>query len=104
MATYCVTFRIANKVVDGKDYDTRRKLLLNNACEGSDGWWAEPTSFIIVSSPKDTYEFAKQVTKVLSAKIDLILIFDPSDMSAVCFGNVEHPSILSEFIPSVRFD
>lgn len=102
MSTYCVTFRIADRPANGKSYAERRTLLLENAHAGSDGFWDEPTSFILVGSNKDTHSFAAQVTKGLSAQHDLVFIFDPDDMSSVCFGNCEHLDVLKSFFPLLK--
>ena len=50
MANYCVTFRIADKAVGGKTSVDRRQALIDNADDGSDGYWEETTSFLLVGS------------------------------------------------------
>jgi hypothetical protein len=53
MWTYYVTFRIANRTVEGKTYDERRAMLIANARKANGGFWDETTSFILVESHVD---------------------------------------------------
>ncbi len=102
MSTYCVTFRIANKTVAGKTYSDRYSALTDNLHEGSDGYWSEPTSFILVGSTLDTNAFAKKAVKGLSDKEDMLFVFDPEDMSACYFGAVEREDVLKSFFPRAK--
>ncbi len=100
MFTYCVTFRIADKTVGGKAYDDRRQLLINNVYpKDGGGYWEETTSFFLVQSSLGTPEFSAKACKGLSANDDLVVVFDPSDMSACYFGPVAHPDVLKHFFP-----
>ena len=86
----------------GESYDDRRNRLIDNVYDGSDGFWSEPTSFILVGSSLHTLPFAEMACEGLSAEHDLVLVFDPEDMSAACFGDVEHLDILKSFFPLVK--
>ncbi|ERP87267.1 hypothetical protein Q669_10915 [Labrenzia sp. C1B10] len=97
MATYCVSFRLANKTIGGKSYDERRKLIETNVWAKGQGYWDETTSFILAGSDLDTFSFAKKASEGLGAKDDILLVFDPSDMSAAYFGPVDSPEILGSF-------
>jgi hypothetical protein len=101
MDNYCVTFRIAERVVDGKSASERRQRLIDNVY-GEDGFWDEPTSFILVTSSLSTSEFAKMACAGLSASHDLVFIFDPKDMSAAYFGKIDHLDVLKSFFPQAR--
>jgi hypothetical protein len=61
------------------------------------GYWDETTSFILVESNLNTPAMAKHVSKGLSAKDDMLVVFDPSDMSCAYFGAVMHPDVLKSF-------
>ncbi|HEX2257287.1 MAG TPA: hypothetical protein VHG92_11420 [Afifellaceae bacterium] len=102
MSTYCVTFRIADKSVNGKTYADRREALIDNVYADNDGYWEETTSFFFVGSSLDTYSFAKKAVKGLSPNDDLVVLFDPSDMSAAYFGPVEHLDVLKFFLPGIK--
>ncbi|RCK48888.1 hypothetical protein [Thalassospira profundimaris] len=102
MSTYCVTFRIASKTVNGKTYDDRYEKLIDNLHTGSNGFWAEPTSFILVGSSLDTNSFAKKIVEGLSRSDDMLFVFDPEDMSACYFGAVDGPDILKSFFPRAQ--
>lgn len=97
MFTYCVTFRIADKTISGKTYDDRRDALMDNVRSKDQGFWEETTSFILVESELTTDAFAAKAAKGLSAKDDLVIVFDPTDMSLAYFGPVEHPEVLKSF-------
>ena len=104
MATsnYCVTFRIANKTVGGKTYDERRLSLVENVRENGRGYWEDTTSFFLVESSLNTPTFAARASKGLSATDDMVVVFDPADMSACYFGAVRHADVLKSFFPRLQ--
>lgn len=99
---YCVTFRIADRTVGGKTYNERRNLLIENANKEKIGYWEETTSFLLVSSALNTPDFAKRVCQGLSADYDMVLVFDPTDMSASYFGALQHVDVLRSFFPKLK--
>lgn len=101
-SNYCVTFRIANKSVDGQFYDDRRQRLMKNVRAEGLGFWAEPTSFLLVESDLSTPAFGMAAVKGLSSRDDLVFVFDASDMSACYFGAVEHVDVLLSFFPKAK--
>ncbi|MBO6668250.1 hypothetical protein [Parvibaculum sp.] len=100
--TYCVTFRIADKTVGGKNYSQRREQLVENVHTEGLGYWEETTSFFLVESTEDTPSFARKAAKGLSERDDLLVAFDPSDMSAAYFGPLEHVDVLASFFTSLK--
>lgn len=101
MSTYCITFRIANETVGGKTYNERRQSLIDSIPKNN-GYWEESTSFILTNSNKNTPDFADSISKGLSKSKDLLVVFDPSDMSLAYFGAVEHPEVLASFFNSAK--
>jgi hypothetical protein len=101
-SNYAVTFRIANMTVNGKSYDERRDQLLQNVRTDGLGFWDEPTSFMLVESTLSTGAFSKAAVQGLSAKHDLVFIFDPTDMSACYFGPVQAVPVLLSFFPEAK--
>lgn len=99
MATYCLTFRIANVTASGSSYSDRYQSLIDNVRTRDGGFWEETTSFFLVESPLDTTGFVKNAVRGLSAKHDMLFAFDPADMSACYFGDVEHVDVLKSFFP-----
>jgi len=97
MHTYCVTFRIGSETVGGDSYAIRRKRLIDNIRVDGRGFWDGTTSFLIVEAPESTESFAQRACDGLSAKHDLIIVFDPDDMSMVHFGPVPEADILASF-------
>lgn len=101
MFTYFVNIRIAAKTVNGKTYSDRYNQLVENV-QSTDGYWDEGTSFFITQSDLSTHAFGSKVVKGLSAKDDLVLVFDPSDMSAYSFGPIEHLDVLASFFNTLK--
>jgi hypothetical protein len=101
MATYCVTFRIANRSVGGRTYDERRQSIVD-ALHGHGGYWEETTSFVIANSDLDTTSFTVNASKGLSADHDMLAAFDPDDMSLAYFGAIKHPDVLASFFRTAQ--
>jgi hypothetical protein len=97
MATYAITFRIGNVTVNGKTYDERRAALVDSARTEGMGYWDETTSFFMVESLKSTDALGRAVSASLSAKHDMVVVFDPADMSACYFGAVKYEEVLRSF-------
>lgn len=102
MSTYVVTFRIANLTARGHTYDERRERLVENVLAEGAGYWDETTSFFFVESNKDTYAMSEALVVGLSSKHDIVVVFDPQDMSACYFGPVQHEDVLLSFLPRAR--
>ena len=102
MAHYCVTFRIAEKPAAGLSAAERRQRLIDNVYTKGGGFWDEPTSFIFAESALDTYQFGGKAVEGLSRRDDLVLIFDPEDMSACYFGPIEDEAVLLSFLPGAK--
>lgn len=101
-STYCVSFRLADKTINGKTYEERRQLLIDNIHADGCGYWDETTSFFLITSGLDTNAFSAKACRGLSTTEDMIFIFDPTDMSSCYFGAVKHPDVLKSFFPKLR--
>ena len=101
-STYCITFRIADKTVGGKTYADRRQMLMHNARTKGLGFWEETTSFVLTESAMNTWDFADKVCSGLSAANDIVVVFDPSDMSMAYFGPVAAPDVLRSFFVTAQ--
>jgi hypothetical protein len=99
---YFVTFRIADKTVGGKSYTDRYETLIDNVYVEGNAYWDETTSFLIVGSPLDTNTFLAKACKGLSANDDIVVAFDPTDMSAAYFGPIKHPDVLETFFRTLK--
>jgi hypothetical protein len=102
MWNYCVTFRIANQTVAGQTYADRYSKFIEAVRFEKAGYWEETTSFLFVESALHTDAFTKRVVQGLSAGHDMVVVFDPTDMSACYFGAVEHVDILRTFLPKLK--
>ncbi len=56
---------------------------------------------MLVEPALDTNEFSRRAVQGL-AKEDLVFIFDPTDMSACYFGDVQHVGVLLSFFPKAK--
>ncbi|QNQ62531.1 hypothetical protein IB024_01875 [Brucella sp. 6810] len=95
--TYFISFRIDASTRKGKTYNDRRESLIAAAREANAGFWDATTSFIIAESLLSTGGFAAKLTKELDENHDMLVVFDPSDMSMVYFGDVNEPEVLCSF-------
>lgn len=103
MSNYCVTFRIADRTIGGKTYKDRRQGLVENVqAAGGPGYWEETTSFLLAESGLSTEAFAAKACRGLSAADDLVVVFDPADMSACYFGPLKHVDVLRGFFPKLK--
>jgi len=99
---YVVSFRIADKTIDGKTYQNRYDTLVENLAYRCDGFWFDTTSFYLVGSSENTSAFARRVVRGLSSKHDMLFAFDPEDMSACCFGAFQSEDVLESFFPRLE--
>jgi hypothetical protein len=102
MSTYCVTFRVADKTLNGKTYDERRQSIVDAVRTEDMGYWEETTSFFLVESNLQTEPFAKKASTGLDATNDMLVAFDPEDMSMAYFGAVKHPDVLASFFRTAK--
>ncbi|MDP9872348.1 hypothetical protein J2S88_000541 [Agrobacterium tumefaciens] len=102
MSTYCVAFRIAAKSVNGRSYEERRDSVIDAIYAKGEGYWDELTSFFIVTSPLSTKQFAERASAGLSREDDLLLAFDPGDMSSAYFGNFQHTEAMASFFRTAQ--
>ncbi|MEJ5081046.1 hypothetical protein [Ochrobactrum sp. MYb379] len=100
--TYVISFRIADKTVGGKTYGERRESLMEAAFTKGLGYWDATTSFLLVNSTLNTEAFAKKLSAGLDANHDMLVVFDPSDMSLAYFGAVMEPRVLASFFNTVK--
>ena len=70
---------------------------MDAARQADAGFWDATTSFIIAQSPLDTTTFGKRLTAGLDSKKDMVVVFDPTDMSMAYFGAVNQAEILRSF-------
>lgn len=97
MSTYVISFRIADRIAGGKTYDERRQALIEATRKHDGGFWDATTSFFLTESDLDTISFGNELCAGLDATHDMLVVFDPSDMSMVYFGAVPNPDILGSF-------
>ncbi|TAX50374.1 hypothetical protein ELH99_09485 [Rhizobium leguminosarum] len=97
MATYFLSFRIADKTVNGKSYAERRQAMIDAVRTKGHGFWDGTTSFLVVESGLSTQGIAANASAALSSSDDMLVAIDPEDMSMRYFGKVGHSEVLSSF-------
>ena len=97
MATYCISFRIGEVDTWVGSAAERRQSLIDAAYQASDGYWDETTSFIIAGMNLDTPGALAEIVRGLDQSVDLVIVFDPADMSLSRFGNFSAPEVLDSF-------
>lgn len=97
MANHFLSFRIADKTVNGKSYAERRQGMIDAVITKGHGFWDGTTSLIMVESPLDTSTFAARAGASLSKNDDMLIAFDPSDLSMAYLGAVGDEDILKSF-------
>ena len=103
MATFWVTFRIADEYVDGHDDDDRRLMLYEAIRQASNGkWWKEPTSFVLFSSDLSIDAIAEQIRDAISPIHDIVLIREDGVKSARVVGLVEDEDLF-EFMDYAQY-
>jgi hypothetical protein len=100
--TYCVTFRVADRTVDGQTYSERRQSIIDAVRGQNLGYWEETTSFFITESGLSTPDLARDASAGLSEQYDMLVAFDPSDMSMAYFGAIQHPDVLASFFRTAK--
>lgn len=93
---------VASQIANGKTYDERRQSIVDAVRRDGLGYWDETTSFFLVESSASTPDVAKIASAGLSATHDMLVAFDPSDMSVAYFGAVQSPDVLGSFFASVN--
>lgn len=75
MATFWITFRLADEVVDGRDYATRYKALIDAlTIHRGSGWWYEPTSFWLMDSSSTRIQLAAAAKAAVAPSKDLVVV------------------------------
>ncbi|MBI4923487.1 MAG: hypothetical protein HY834_17245 [Devosia nanyangense] len=98
MATFWITFRIANDAGYSDRYDA-----LNAAIDRScDGWWVEPTSFYLVNSSLDIDALATRLKAAINPRVDLVLVGMPDFKSARVVGKTDYLDSLRALMPFVK--
>jgi len=101
MATYWVTFRIADKTVDGETYATRHKALTDTINLHCSNWWVESTSFLLFES-KNTLDQLAGVLKASVSDEDLFLIRACEGANARIYGNVSDDDVFT-LMPYLKY-
>lgn len=96
LSTYFVSFRIAPTIVDGRHPEDRHRSVVERA-RGKASFWDASLSFIMTQSTLLTPEFGAHVTADLSRDHDILIAFDPGDMSLCYFGPIEQENVLKSF-------
>jgi hypothetical protein len=101
MSSYWVTFRIADRVVNGRTYDVRYEALKDAIKRHASKWWLEPTSFIAFSSANDIGAISAACKAAIVPQYDMFLIRKMDEKSAIICGANEDRDIY-EMMPYLK--
>lgn len=102
MATYWMTFRIAERRVDGRDDDDRRAALYETVRLATNRqWWKEPTSFVLFRSEYSITDTVDAIRTAISEQHDLVLLRDLDTKAARVLGVVEDTDLF-DLMPYVE--
>ena len=93
MAAYWVTFRISEKTVGGKDYETRYTALVGAIHSAAAKYWQEPTSFLAFESSKSIEDLGATFKRQIAPSHDLFLIRQMDVKDALICGDSEDEDI-----------
>ena len=86
MATYWITFRIAEDRVGSRTYEDRYKALQDAIHQRATQWWAEPTSFYAFTSLASIDTLAAEFKRAIAPSHDVFLIRVMDTKSAIICG------------------
>lgn len=89
---YAVSFELRKD----SSYNERYQSLMDELGKGTEGLWAETTSFILVRSSEDIATFADRLyfsSKLIDTK-DILLVFDHNCSAAIARGPISYPATL----------
>jgi hypothetical protein len=75
--TYWITFHIKDQKTTKGSYGDRYAALINALQEINDGWWAQPTSFILFGSEQPRANIIARLKKALDTSVDVAVIGEP---------------------------
>ena len=97
MAVFWISFRIADKTVNGKTYNQRRDGLETAIGSVSSAWWKETTSFIVFETRQTLETVARTIKREIAPACDLFLIRRMDAKAAIICGNNDEPEIYDLF-------
>lgn len=101
MEIHWVTFRLAEKTVGGRDYNTRYKALGEAVGRHCEAFWDEPTSFWLVKSASTRSQIAATVKGAIAPTEDTVLIGTMGQAGALLVGTSAKLQTLKALIPAL---
>jgi hypothetical protein len=99
MATYWLTFRIADEGDYGHRYDQLHQTVFE--LTGGGKWWVEPTSFYVFESTLNADQVAGRIKSCLDEDYDLALLGMPNFKTARAIGAVKDQDLF-DLIPFAK--
>lgn len=88
MATYWITFRIADVTVAGRSYEDRYNALVKIVTDTSPKWWGQTTSYLAFTSDQSIGSIATKFKAAVAPSHDLFLLREMDKQSArICGKN-----------------
>lgn len=96
--TYWITFHIKDVNTAKGDYSARYKALTQAIFEMSDGYWPEPTSFILFSTDKSAAEIIAAIKGAIQSSVDLVVLGMPSVKRFDVIGATAHLDVIQSLV------
>lgn len=101
MATYWITFRIADNTVGGRTYDDRYESFTTTILASSSSYWDQTTSFYIFESDLSIDALASILKMEIAPTCDLFVIRELGKHSARIYGHNDDKEIFV-FMPYLK--
>ena len=86
MAFYWMTFRIADKTINGRKYEQRYQDVVETVSINASKMWTEPTSFIAFESANSIQSLGQALVSAIAPTDDMFLIREVDKQSALLGG------------------
>ena len=101
MATYWITFRIADATVSGRSYEERYNALVKLITDNSPKWWGQTTSYLAFTWDQSIESIAGKCKAAIAPSHDLFLIREMDKQSARICGKNDDKDIY-ELVPYLQ--
>lgn len=95
MATFWISFRIADGTVGGKTYETRYNAFIDQLRGYVGAFWEETTSFVVFDTNQSIATMTAGLKAAIAPSADLFLIRQINAESAYIFGPVKDQAIFA---------
>jgi len=96
--TYWVTFDIKYETTSKGTYQARYDALIAALGGVNDGWWSQPTSFILFGSTAPRSEIIRAIKGALDLSTDIAVLGAPAVQVFECIGAVANLDVVQSMV------